>query len=599
MRSMGPAVGALGSARASLTVIAATVVVALLALTDEAANALSMSPLNGTPDASLQTQISFVGAPAGDIKDISVIGSRSGRHVGRLEAYASAPGASFVVATPFAPGEYVRASAVVAESAGHSTRVSSSFTIAHPASYPHTPMEPPPKAKPGAVQSFVSQPGLQPPTVQVNVASPLAEAGDVLISPNHGAGQWGPMIIDSMGQLVWFQPVTPGNTAMNLELERYQGQPVLVWWQGYLSRLGIGLGTDEIYNSSYQLVAQITGGNGYAADLHDLQITPQGSAFITPFSFVHADLSSAGGSRDGILLDSIVQEIDIKTGLVMFEWHAYGHVPVSDSYTTPGSGPCCWDYFHTNSISLDPWNDGNFIISARNTWAAYEISYHTGAILWRLGGRRPTFRMGSGTGVAWQHDVRWQADRTLTMFDDGSAPKVHSQSREIRVRIDWSHRTVTLVDRDVHTPALLSGSQGDAETLPDGDVFVGWGEEPYFTEFSSTGQVVFDARLPAPGQSYRAYRMPWRATPAASPSVAVQATGPGTLTIYASWNGATDVRSWRVLGGEGSGALTSLVTLARTGFETAIPVSSAQQWFAVQALGSAGQVLGTSSPAHA
>jgi hypothetical protein len=580
-----------------VAVVATVVLSTVLALSGEAASALSISPLNGTPDASSHTQISFVGAAAGAITDVSVVGSRSGRHAGRLEAYASAPGASFVVGKPFVPGEQVRVSAVVATSAGHSRRVSSSFTIAHPASYTHIPMEPPPKARPGAVQSFVTQPGLHPPSVQVNTPAPASGLGDVFISPNHGAGQWGPMIIDGAGQLVWFQPMPSGSTAMNFELESYEGKPALVWWQGYLSRLGFGLGTDEIYNSSYQPIARVGAGNGYSADLHEMQITPQGSAFITVYSFVRADLSSGGGPRQGILLDSILQEVDIKTGLVMFEWHAYGHVPLLDSYAAPGSGP--WDYFHVNSVSFDPWNDGNFIISSRNTWAAYEVSYHTGAILWRLGGKRPTFRMGSGTGTAWQHDVRWQPDRTLTIFDNGSAPKVHSQSREIHVRIDWPHRAVSLVDRHVHTPALLSGSQGDSDTLPDGDVLIGWGEEPYITEFSPSGEVVFDARLPAPGQSYRAYRLPWSATPASPPSVAVRPGAPGSVTVYASWNGATGVRSWRVLGGDSAGNLGPLADVTRTGFETVIPLPAAHPWFAVQALGADGQVLGTSSPAHA
>jgi hypothetical protein len=388
-----------------------------------------------------------------------------------------------------------------------------------------------------------------------------------------------------------------GSTAMNFDLQSYEGRPALVWWQGYLSRLGFGLGIDEIYNSSYQPIARVAAGNGYSADLHEMQITPQGSAFITVYSFVHADLSSGGGSRQGILLDSILQEIDIKTGLVMFEWHAYGHVPLWDSYATPGSGP--WDYFHVNSVSFDPWNDGNFIISSRNTWAAYEVSYHTGAVLWRLGGKRSTFRMGSGTGTSWQHDVRWQPDRTLTIFDNGSAPKVHSQSREIHVRIDWKGKAVTLVDRHVHTPALLSGSQGDSETLPDGDVFVGWGEQPYFTEFGPSGEVVFDARLPAPGQSYRAHRAPWSATPTSPPAAAVQGAGPGLVTVYASWNGATAVHAWRVLAGANPGALTAITTVPRAGFETAIALRTAAPWFSVQALSSDGGVLGTSPAAHA
>ncbi|HEX4187754.1 MAG TPA: hypothetical protein VHY83_07655, partial [Solirubrobacteraceae bacterium] len=194
----------------------AVVLVALaaqLGLCAAAASALTISPLNGTPDASLRTQISFVGVSARDIRGVSVVGSRSGRHSGRLRSYASAPGASFLPDKPFVAGEQVSAAAVLGGSR-HGARVRTSFTIAHPASYPHDPMEAPPKPKPGAVQSFVSQPSLDPPTVQVSKSSLSEEIGDVFISPNHGAGQWGPMIIDGGGQLVWFQPMPAGSTAM-------------------------------------------------------------------------------------------------------------------------------------------------------------------------------------------------------------------------------------------------------------------------------------------------------------------------------------------------------------------------------------------------
>jgi hypothetical protein len=145
---------------------------------------------------------------------------------------------------------------------------------------------------------------------------------------------------------------------------------------------------------------------------------------------------------------------------------------------------------------------------------------------------------------------------------------------------------------------LLSGSQGDSDTLPDGDTFVGWGEQPYITEFSPSGEVVFDARLPAPGQSYRAYRVPWSATPTTPPSIAVRSAGPGTVAIYASWNGATAVRSWRVLGGDNSNGLSPVADVTRTGFETTIPLPATHQWFAVQALGADGRVLATSPAAH-
>jgi len=206
--------------------------------------------------------------------------------------------------------------------------------------------------------------------------------------------------------------------------------------------------------------------------------------------------------------------------------------------------------------------------------------------------------MGAGTGTAWQHNVRWQPDHTLTVFDDGAAPKEHSQSRVIRERIDWAQRTVTLVSRDVHTPALLAGSQGNDQVLANGNSFVGWGEEPYFTEFGPTGQILFDAHLPAPGQSYRAYEFPWSATPAAPPAIAVQSTSVGSVTVYASWNGATGVSGWRILDGGSPTGLVPVATAARTGFETAIPLPSTAGYFAVQALSPTGQVLGTSPTTH-
>lgn len=556
------------------------------------AAAFTLSPLNGTPDASPVTQISFLGASAGEITDMSVRGSRSGSHSGRLHSYLSALGASFVPAHPFTEGERVTASALVGAH-GHGHRVSTTFTIARLVHYPLPPGPTPPPAKAGVNQSFVSAPSLHPPIVEVGAASPAATPGDIFLTAASNPGQHGAMILNGSGQLIWFQPASPGNAILDLQATQYEGKPALVFWQGHID-LGVGFGTDEILSSNYRPLASVRAGNGYYSDLHEIQITPQGSAFLTAYTLVHADLTSVGGSSEGALQDAVVQEVDIKTGLVMFEWHAYGHVEPDDSYASPPHDPARpWDFFHMNSISLDPWGDGNFIVSSRNTWAAYEIDHETGAILWRIGGKHPSFKMDAGTGTAWQHDVRWQPDHTLTLFDNGAVPKAHSESRAIHERIDFAHRTVELMGRLVHAPALLSGSQGDDQVLADGDSLIGWGEEPYLTEYSPTGQVLFDAHLPPPTQVYRAYRFPWSATPAVPPSIAVKATST-TATIYASWNGATGVSSWSVLGGAGSSTLTPIATAANGGFETAIPINSAAHDFAVQALGPAGEVLATS-----
>ncbi len=574
--------------------IAVLVVSSAVSVGVPAARALTISPLDGTPDASPHTQISFLGIDAGEIHDVAVVGSRSGFHGGRLRSYASSPGASFLPARGFSEGERVSVSALVG-SGRREQRVVSAFTVAHLAHYAFVPMGAAPAARPGTVQKFASQPRLTPPSVRVTNRSPGSSDDDVFITANHGYGQWGPMIFDRAGALVWFKPVAKGETAMDLQVQSYRGKPVLVWWQGYIPNLGIGFGTDEIYSSTYRSVASVRAGNGYWADLHDIQITPEGAAFITAYSLVEADLSAVGGAHEGALQDSVVQEVDVKTGLVMFEWHADGHVALDDSYSrSPISHEIPWDFFHVNSISLDPANDGNFLISSRNTWAGYEIDGHTGEILWRLGGRHSSFHMGAGTGTAWQHDIRWQPDHTITLFDDGAVPDVHSQSRAIHERIDWAHRTVHLTGREVRAQALLTGSQGNDQALAGGGSFVGWGERPYFTEFDASGRTVFEANIPYPGESYRAYTYPWMGTPAAPPALAVTSTGAEASMVYASWNGATGVSGWRVLAGADPAHLTAIASVPRTSFETAIPVHSPQPDFAVQALGASGQTLAIS-----
>ena len=589
-------------ARGALLIPILTVALALSATIAGAASLppVTISPLPGTPDASPHTQISFLGAPASQIDDVSVRGSASGVHKGRLASYASAAGASFIPSAGFKEGERVSVTALVGP-AHHRRRVSSSFQIAHLFHYAFPPKNAHQAATSGTgVQSIVSEPQLHPPAVSIEADSPSASAGDIFFAFNEGSAQWGPTILSGSGQLLWFQPVPTDEHAMDFKTAEYDHEPVLVWWQGYIAPIGVGFGADEIYNDHYQQVAHIGGGNGYHADLHEILVTPEGQAYISAYSLVDANLSSVHGFKEGGgILDAALQEIDIKTGLVMFEWQSYGHVPLSESYSRPSTSKGWpFDYFHLNSVSLDPSGDGNFLISARNTWAGYEINHHTGAIEWELGGKKPSFKMGPGTETAYQHDIRWQPDGSITAFDDGASPQVHKQSRIIHERIEWKTKEVKLISADVHSPALVADSQGNDQLLSNGNSFVGWGQSPFITEFASNGSLLFQAQLPAKGTSYRAYRLPWNGTPASPPDVAVQAaTTSGTVDVYASWNGATEVASWHVIAWNEVHHVSTLASAPTAGFETMIPAASGYAWYAVQALNAAGKVLATSSAA--
>jgi Arylsulfotransferase (ASST) len=559
------------------------------------APAVTISPLPGTPDATPSTQISFLGAPATELHDIRVLGSRSGAHPGRLVAYKTAAGASLLLSRGFDEGERVAVTAVVGSGASR-RRIGTNFTIARLYSLPSEPLPRRPVDSPSDVQGFHSRHDLSPPVVDVTVPATNPSAGDVFITSATGPGQDGPMILEPNGALVWFKPVPTGVSTTDLRVQQFEGKPVLTWWEGQIID-GHGRGDDYIYNSAYEPVAIVHAGNGLQADLHEFDLTAQGTALISAYEPIHANLSSIGsppGPSDGLLDDCVVQEIDVRTGLVMFEWHALGHVPMSYSYApVPHVGGTVYDYFHLNSIQ--PQADGDLLIGSRNTWAAYMINPAGGGTVWTLGGKHSSFALGPGVRFAWEHDAEVLPEGNVSVFDDEASPPESNQSRAIVIALDQATHTATLARQLVHPGIrILTQSQGNAQALPEDEEFVGWGEVGYASEFSAAGALDFDMHLPPGGSSYRAYRSPWTATPAHAPTL-VAAPGAGASTVvYASWNGATGVTGWRVFAGRSPRALTVVGQFPRVGFETEMTVSGTLHYLAVQALGPAGQVLGSS-----
>jgi hypothetical protein len=562
---------------------------------------VTVSPLPGGRDASAATQISFLGVPAGQLSGITVVGSKTGTHSGLLAAYSQGDGASFLPARPFAPGEVVSVHAGVLES-GQTTPISWGFTVAVRDTAISSGGSSPPAPNPRDYQSFRSRPDLRPPTVTVTSHAAPTATGDLFLAPYSGPGQYGPMILDESGSLVWFKALPAGARAADFRVQSYEGKPVLTWWQDPLVANGSRAAGLVIADSSYRTVAVVRGGNGYQPDLHEFQITPQGTALITVYDGIDCNLSSLGGPRDGAVADTLVQEIDLRTGLVMFEWHSIDHVPLTDSYASPRPGSRIepFDFFHINSI--DSEQDGDLLVDARNTWAAYDVDSHTGEVRWRLGGKRSSFALGAGTATAWQHDARQQPNGNITFFDNGATPRTHPQSRAIEVSVDVARMTATLVHSYAHPRPLVAGSQGNMQALAGGDWMVGWGQSPYFSEFAASGQLVFDAHLPSSYESYRTYRLPWSGRPAEPPALSdARPTAPhrGAI-VYASWNGATEVASWRVLAGRSRAGMTPVASAPRGGFETAIPMPAAVvgPYVEAQALDAAGNVIGVSPVAH-
>jgi hypothetical protein len=559
-----------------------------------AGTGVDVSPAPETDSASPDTQISFLGAPAAEIRDVSVLGNRSGQHAGSLRGYSQGDGASFAPAKPFDAGENVAVHAVLGAGAGK--RVAFQFRVDTPYSTASTPEFPNPQPPASDYQTFYTLPGAQPPVMTVTVPDRDPGAGDILTTNGPGAGQYGPLIYAPDGRLVWFEKLSGGETAEDLNEQSYEGQRDLTWWKGRVLALGFGQGEDVVMNSRYQTVARVTGGNGLKADLHDFRLLGDGVAYVTAFNPIRCDLSSVGGSRSGTITDTAIQQIDIKTGLVRWEWHSLDHVAAAESEVEAPTGPTPWDYFHLNSI--DPEPDGDVLISARSTWAGYQLEGGSGKILWRLGGNKSSFKMGPGTKTAWQHDARMLANGEVTLFDDGSNPPIHHQSRALRIKLDLATREASLSSSYTHPdPPLLSPSQGNAQTLPDGDTLVGYGGVPAISEYARDGTLLFDAHQPLEMPFYRAFRYPWSGRPLTPPAVLASLNNTSEETIvHASWNGATDVASWRVLAGEHPESLKAQTVIGASGFESSTILPATYSYVAVQALDSAGRVLGTSKP---
>jgi Arylsulfotransferase (ASST) len=465
------------------------------------------------------------------------------------------------------------------------------------------------------VASFVTQPKLSPPLLTVNTSQRGQAPGFIFIAMFQNkfftqplVGNGGPMILDNKGRYVWLKNASKAAPdTLNLQVQRYQGKPVLTYWDGTVQNTGEMVGTWHVLNNHYKEIAKVGSQDGWDPSGHEFLITKTGHALVTGYKHLaHTDLTSVGGGPDQTLLDSGVLDYDIKTGKLVKAWSANDHIPMADGYPPANpNNPNAYDPWHINSI--DAASDGSWLVSMRNTWAIYKVNPTTGAIVWRIGGKHSDFTVPDDVAWAFQHDARWRANGAISIFDNDccallpqpsgppkTAPPVHgSESRGLLFRVDENAKTVSfLLDRNIYH--LTSGTQGNFQLLQGGGAFMGWGQQPFYAEFSKTGKLLLSVRYPDQNESYRAYRYPWTGAPTTRPSAAARPAGRATR-VYASWNGATAVTGWRIWAGSSSHRLKVVAKrVARGGFETAKTIGSAGPIVKVQALDKKGRVLGTS-----
>jgi hypothetical protein len=436
-----------------------------------------------------------------------------------------------------------------------------------------------------SASQYVSRPDLSPPVVAVTTSAPTVADGMIFVAPFTGPGGYGPLIVDNAGEPVWFRP-SSSLLVHNFRVQTYAGKPVLTWWEGKV----VGdywQGECVIADSSYTELRRIS--TTFITEQHEFVITARNTALISAVNVVSVNSSTYGASN---LLEGVFQEIDLDTGKVLLDWHSSEHVDPAESFMAPTD---TWDYLHLNSVGVH--QDGNLLVSARHTSTIYKLDRKTGDVIWRLGGKKNDFELGKGAAFAFQHDPRSHPKGLLSVFDNAAASAdtaVESTSRGIVLSLDTKAMTAKLVKAFPNPHGSLATAMGNMQLLPNGGWFIGWGTASELTELSPGGSVRFDAQFSGGGESYRAYRHAWTGVPNRRPDAATSVNVDGTLDVFASWNGATEVTHWQVRGGDTADALRALRTVPRSGFETSVRLPSRAPFVAVVALDSHGRQLAAS-----
>jgi hypothetical protein len=343
-------------------------------------------------------------------------------------------------------------------------------------------------------------------------------------------------IVTKSGNVVWSTQAPTGDSYTDLRVQRYRGQPVVTFSvtgtaQGPLGPSGGDAGTDYILNDHFRQIATVEPGAGYAFDAHEFWITPQGTAWITATQTSAANLTSIGGAADQTVTNGIAQEIDIKTGKVLFTWNSADHASYADSHAPlPASASQAWDWFHINAVSPGP--NGTILINSRHTWSTYDVDPRTGHVNWVLGGPGSTLIQRAAPGqtlnsygdlFAYEHDPQYIGHDRYWLFDDESAqaagrtspagfpPNGLPYSRAVEVAVNPVAKTATVIASRDQPEGLTAFATGGVQPLPNGDLVVGWGTLPYVSIYNPAGKLIYNAQYNGGLSSYRAYLFNWPA----------------------------------------------------------------------------------------
>lgn len=527
----------------------------------------------------------------------SLTGSVSGAHPGKTILADNHQTVIFRPDLAFAPGERVQVniSDLNLSSGGHFRAQAYTFDVAKNQQAGGIPAGArPPNPPRSAFPSFLTLPQDIPHfTLSASPASDPGE-GDIFVAPFYWTGSTiGSylLILSQQGQLVYYRSM-----ASDLAGFDFKVQP-----NGMLSYFSQKDAAFYLMNSHYQVVDRYAAGDGYTADLHDLQFLPSGNALLMIYDTETVDMSQVvpAGQKNAAVTGLVIQELDPSKN-VIFEWRSWDHFSFADSTSVLTAQQI--DLVHGNALAVA--NDGNLLLSSRNLSEITKINLQTGAIIWRLGGKANMFRFVDGQPFAFQHDVRQLPNGDITVFDNQGTTQNPAASQAIEYKIDEGNKTATVVWDFAHAPAVFATFMGNTQRLPSGNTFLSWGAAftrggyNYFsmTEVTPENRTLLDFAFDQPYVSYRAFVFPWHGEPTTLPTLAYKADPTG-MTLGYSWNGATDVASYRLFGGTSPQSLSVIDQRLKTDFETQSHIAGLQKgecYFQVAALDQNGKEMARS-----
>ena len=432
----------------------------------------------------------------------------------------------------------------------------------------------------------------------------------------------GPCIYDGEGELIWSgaHQFNHWNT-FDFRTVQVNGQPMLSLIDPH-NEHAEGVILDDSY-STYAAVNLL--GNLSQSNMHDFTVADDGATALTlmndhgPSTLEQSLVIGYNGTcRAGW---EGFKEIRVSDGSILFSWRARDWIGLDECMFIPSpvEERCSrfWDILHLNSI--DKFPDGDYLVSSRHMNAVYKISHIDGHVVWRLGGKKSDFKLDGPLVFSRQHHARVYSQNDthtlISLFDNafgsGSAAAEHptnDHSRGLLIALRTSpsgHPIAELVAHYDHPNAALTNSRGSISFLPNTNVFMGWTYASLQSEHSANGTLLMQAKFRLPGaHSYRNYKFPWVGRPKAPPDVystVVKGNEEGSVytVLYVSWNGATEVRKWKVYRVTREGGGRELVAvMEKRGFETGVSIGGYAAYLVVEAVDEDGEVLefGTTEP---